>query len=84
MSNLLQEVRDKRKKIEELQRQKAKQEGQKEQLLKRLKDEFSISSTEEIQPKLDELGKQLVENETTLNRYQDEMDKIIQEATHRN
>jgi len=80
MSNLVQEVKNKKKQIEELQRQKSRQEGQKEQLLKRLKDEFGINSTEEIQPKLDELGKQLVESETTFNKYQDEMDRIIQEA----
>jgi len=77
MSNLLREVRDKRKKIEELQRQKAKQEGQKEQILKRLKGEFGINFVEDIEKELEKLGKELVANEETLKQHLDEMENII-------
>lgn len=76
MPDLLQELKEKKKQIEGLQRQRARQEGQKEQLLKRLKEEFGISA-EDVEKTLETLSKELVQNEKILNQYRNEMDNIL-------
>lgn len=81
MPNIVKEVREKRRKIEQLQRDKAKQEGQKLQLLKRLKDEFGVDTVEAAERKLEILGKELVEDESKLKGLDGEMGKIISDAT---
>ena len=83
MSDMIQELKEKKQKIESLQRQKAGQEGQKKQLLKQLKEKFSISSVKESEKMLDTFGKELVHHENSLEKFRGEMDNIISGAHQR-
>jgi len=81
MSNLLDELSQKRQKIEDLQRQKAKQEGQRDQLLKQLKEKFDVSSVEEGKEKLDEMHKKLAQYKEDLEELCEQMERIIISST---
>ena len=83
MSDIIEELKQKRKKIEQLRRDQANQEGQENQLLKQLKDEIGVNSTEEAEEEIEKLGTELVENEKILEKLDREMDTIISAATSR-
>jgi predicted transcriptional regulator len=76
MPDLLSELKEKRKQIEDLEKKRARQEGQREQLLKRLKEEFGISA-EDIEKHLETMGKELVADEELLKNCRDEMEEIL-------
>jgi hypothetical protein len=79
MPDLLQDLKEKKRKIEQLQRDKAKQEGQKEQILKGLRDGFGISA-EDVEKTLGTMGKELVADEELLKNSRDEMEEILSGA----
>jgi len=76
MSDIVTELREKKKKIEQLQQLRARQEGQREQLTKRLKEEFGISA-EDIEKHLEVMGKELITDEELLKNCRDEMEEIL-------
>lgn len=80
MLDILSELKEKKQRIQDLQQQKARQEGQREEVLRRLKEEFDVSSVEEAEKKLKVFGKELVQNEELLKDYKRQMDVIITEA----
>lgn len=80
MADIVEELKQKKKKIEQLQRDKANQEGQQQQLLERLKHEFDVDSVEKAEEKLEVLGKELIKNEKFLEELDAEMGKIIHNA----
>jgi len=77
MSDIISDLKAKKKQIETLQRQKDQQEGERKQLLRRLKDECGVDSVEDCQKKINKLGEDLVENEKLLEDYKVEMDTIL-------
>lgn len=77
MPDILQELKERKRKIKDLQQQKARQEGQKEEVLRRLKEEFNVSSIKETEEKLEIFGKELIQNGTLLKDYKEQMDSII-------
>jgi len=81
MNNLLDELNQKRQEIEDLQRQKAKQEGRRDQLLKQLKEKFNVSSVKEGKEKLDDLHKKLAQYKERLEELCERMEEIISSAT---
>jgi len=80
MSDIISELKANKRTIEDLQRQKARQEGQKEQLLKRLEREFNGSSREDAETKLEVLEKEFIQHGKTLNSHKEQMDEIIDRA----
>jgi len=80
MADIIEEVRQKRKKIEELQQRKAKQDGQREQLYKQLKTESGVDSINAADEELEKLGQELIENEKFLEELDSEMGQIIHDA----
>lgn len=54
----------------------AKAEGAKEQLLRSLKEEYGLSSIEEIETKLDELEKQKLRAEREIKALGEELEEI--------
>ena len=81
MADIVDKVQLKIKKISELQRDQAKQEGQEEQLLNQLNDVSGTDSVKEADNKLTELGKELVEYEELLEDIDGQMGEIISKAT---
>jgi len=81
MNDIVDKIQLKIKKITELQRNQAKQEGQEEQLLNQLKDVSGTDSVEEADKKLTELGKELVDYEELLEDIDKQMGEIISKAT---
>lgn len=80
MADIIEELKLKRKKIEQFQRDQANQEGQEAQLLKRLKDESDADDVPQAERKLEELGKELITHEKFLEELDTEMDQIIHNA----
>ena len=76
MSDIVTELREKKKKIEQLQQLRARQEGQREQLTKRLKEEFGIDA-EDVEETLKKQCEELVQNEESLKKCRDEMEGIL-------
>lgn len=83
MPDIVAELKEKKRKIEDLQRTKARQEGQREQLLKSLKSKFSISSVKESEKRLETFGEELVQHEKSLEKFRNKMDEIISGARQR-
>jgi len=80
MPDIVEKLKSKMKKIAQFQQKKSHQEGQKEQLFKRLKDVAGVNSVDEAEEKIVELGQELVENEKILNTLDKEMGEIISAA----
>ena len=80
MADILKQLKQKKTEIEDLQRKKERQEGQKEQILLQLKEKFGVTSIEEGEEKSEELSKKLVGNRKELEELDEKMAKIIQEA----
>ena len=83
MSDIVSELKDRKRKIADLQQTKARQEGQESQLLKNLKEKFNIGSIGESEKMLEVLGEELIQNEKSLEKNRDEMDGIIARARQR-
>lgn len=83
MSDIVQDLKVKRQKIVEIQGNQSKLEGQREQLLKQLKDRFGVESIAEAKKKL---GKSVIEvdkHELKLKEISEKMDSIIKGAVPR-
>jgi len=81
MADIISEVKQKVKKIEELRREQAQQDGQKTQLLKQLKDVSGTTSVAAAEKKSEELSLELIIHESTLKKLDEEMSAIISAAT---
>jgi hypothetical protein len=81
MVDIIKEVKDKAKVIEDLRLEKSKQDGQKIELLKQLKDVSGTTSIATAEKKSEELSLELIGHEETLKTLAAEMDKIIAGAT---
>lgn len=80
MSDIIEGLKQKRRVIEQFQRDQAKQEGQEEQMLKQLKDEHDADSVEMGEVKIEELKEELAESEKLLENLDAEMGEIIHNA----
>lgn len=80
MADIIIELREKRKIIEQFQRDVANQEGRKEQLLNQLKTECGAETVEQGDKVVEELGKERKENEALLEELGTKMDTIIHDA----
>jgi len=74
-------VKSKIEEIEQLQRDKAKQEGQREQMYKQLKEVSGTTSLKEAEKKLKDLCMELVDYEKLLKDLVNTLDEIILTAT---
>lgn len=83
MSNIITELKEKRKEIEQFQRDKANQEGQEAQLLKQLQDECSENSIEKAEEVIKRETEELGKHEEFLKELGDKLDKIIYNALPR-
>lgn len=81
MSSVLEKLKTKKEEISDLQKEKARQEGQRDQLLQQLKEKFNVSSLEEGKKKRQELEKEFDKNEKELEKLDNQMSEIISNAT---
>jgi len=81
MSDILTNVKNKQRKIKELQNLEAQQTGSKEQLLKQLQDGFQVNSLDEAKIVLSELEQERDKNAGLLQKIDTELEEIIQSAT---
>lgn len=81
MADIIEDLRSKRKIIEQFQRDAANQEGQREQLFAQLKTESGAESVEQGDKVVEKLGKELVDHEALLAELGTKMDTIIHNAT---
>jgi septal ring factor EnvC (AmiA/AmiB activator) len=65
-----------KKKYEQAKAKASKAEGAKEQLLQSLKDEWDLTSLEEIDAKLEELEKAITTGEKEISSLGDELEKV--------
>lgn len=77
MSDIINDLKQKSRKIDRLRQDKSRQEGQKEQLFKQLKDEHDVDGLVEAENEIQKLSRERVENEEVLNELGAEMDQII-------
>jgi predicted transcriptional regulator len=77
MLDILSQLKDKKKQIDELKQKKTRLDGSQDQLLKDLKTKFGLSTVEEAENKLEELKKELERKNDELVNLNCEMDKII-------
>jgi len=80
MSDLVLSVKTKEKRIRSLQQEKARGEGQRAQLMSRLKSEFGINSIEEAVSELEKLQLGVEDVEKDLSKFDKEMGIIISNA----
>jgi len=78
--NIIEELKEKKQKILDLQQEKARQEGQRDQLLQQLKKEFGVTSFTEGKKKLEELNSEVTKNKVKVEEHSNEMDEIILKA----
>jgi len=81
MDSVLEKLRKKKDEILRLQKEKAKREGQKEQLLQQLQKEFDVASIEEGKKMLKELDEKIEECRKKVKGLVDDMEEIILKAT---
>ena len=77
MSNIVDQLKQNQASITKLQTEQARQEGQRDQLLRQLKDKFGIDSIVKGEEKLLKLKSEHVEIEGKIEELNDEMDEII-------
>lgn len=80
MSDVIERLKQKEKILRDLQNKKARQEGQKQQLMQQLQTEFRVSTVGEALVILEELQKEVVANDQELMELDSEMCKIIEAA----
>lgn len=83
MADVIQSIKAKEKKIRSLQQEKARAEGQRSQLMKRLESEFGIVSVEEAIKELDRLQGDVDNAQADLSEIDTKMESIISNATRR-
>ena len=80
MSDVIERLQQKEKIIRDLQQKKARQEGQKAQLMQQLKSELQVETVEEALAILDGLQTEVESNDRELVAIDSEMDQIIKTA----
>lgn len=80
MSNIISDLKQKRKIIEQFQRDMARQEGEEAQLFKQLKDECDVDSVEKAEVKIEKLSGERDEIKELLGKLDEEMGEIIVNA----
>lgn len=80
MPDVIERLRKKEKELRDLQQKKARQEGQRQQLMQQLKDEFQVDTLEEASAILEELQKEVKANGLELDKLDIEMGQIIETA----
>jgi hypothetical protein len=80
MADIVDSLRRKRSKIEELLRDQDRREGEKKALLDRLKSDFEVEGIAEAEARLNELDKELDANEDSMRKLDLEMAAILQAA----
>jgi len=81
MSDVITNVKEKQRKIKELQKIQAQNEGSKAQVLKQLKEKFDIDSQTEAEVILNEFMQEKAKNEKLLETLDQELAGIIKCAT---
>ena len=81
MSEIIEGLKQKRRKIEQLRQSESRQEGQREQILIQLESEFDVDSVVEAEKMIVELVKEKEEHEKLLKELDEEMDQIICNAS---
>jgi len=81
MTNIIEELKQKRRTIEQFQRDKARQEGEKAQLSKQLKDECGEDSVEKAEKIVEREVKELEQHKKYLEELDKELDQIICSAS---
>jgi len=80
MSDLIRQVKEKQKKIREIQKEEERRSGKRDQLLKQLKETHDVDSLEEAKTYLEELEAINHENTQELEKIDQELQKIISSA----
>lgn len=80
MANIIEDLKRKRRTIEQFQRDQAKQEGQEEQMLKQLKDDHDVDSVEMGEVKIEKLREEKLESEKLLEDLDKTLSEIIDNA----
>lgn len=83
MSDIITKLKDLERKIRSLQQEKARQEGRKQQLLDRLKNEFKLDSVEQAIIELKKLQTEVETYEKILKEISINMENIINKAEHK-
>ncbi len=83
MSDIITKLKDLERKIRSLQQEKARQEGRKQQLLDRLKNEFKLDSVEQAIIELKKLQTEVETHEKVLKEISINMENIINKAEHK-
>lgn len=81
MADIVEQVKSKKEEILQLKQDKAKQDGQKQQILEQLKESFDVDSLEAGEKKLEELDEALEKNTKSLEELDNQMGEIISAAT---
>ena len=81
MSSVIVALKEKKQVIADLQSEKSRLEGRKEQLLKDLKEKHNINNINDAEKKLDELEKERVKKEKALEAVEAKLTSIIKSAT---
>jgi len=81
MSDVIASVKAKQRKIKELQKTQAQNEGSKAQVLKQLKEKFDVDSQADAEVVLSEFMQEKEKNEELLETLDQELAGIIQRAT---
>jgi hypothetical protein len=80
MSDILEDLKAKQNKIQELQRKEERRRGQEEQVMKSAKEKFGVSSLEEAQTKLKEVSGKIDQDEKQLQDLDSELGEILTKA----
>lgn len=80
MSDVIERLKQKEKTLRDLQQKKARQEGQKQQLVQQLKSEFQVETVEEALAILEGLQTEVEANDRELTQIDTEMGQIIATA----
>lgn len=81
MSDIVEDLKQKSKKIDQLRQDKSRQEGQRDQLLTQLENEHSVSSIVEAENEIEKLTKEKKEHVELLKKLDEEMGQIICNAS---
>lgn len=80
MADIVDGLKRKRSKIEEVIKEQNRREGERKALLGSLEEDFGVSSVEEAEKKLDALDRELDDNEDSMRELDREMAAILEAA----
>jgi len=80
MNDVIEKLKQKEKTLRDLQQKKARQEGQKQQLVQQLRDEFKVETVEEALVILESLQTEVEKNDKELIDLDVEMGGLIKAA----